>query len=98
MSWLAGVNLRFEGSVFLFYFTSCKIAHLENFLIFQCVFTLSKNVNNAEEYVIFTWAQCGAGHSLEGWALTEGSSIQRGRIGAAACSSLPTPPTLSITV
>lgn len=68
-------------------------------LIFQHVATLSTRVvNNADEYVIFTWAQCSAGHSLEGRALTEGSSIQRGRIGTAARSSLPTPPTLSITL
>lgn len=43
-----------------------------------------------------TWAQRGAGHPLEGRALTEGSSIQRGRIGAAAGTPLPAPPTLSI--
>lgn len=43
-----------------------------------------------------TWAQCGAGDPLEGRALAEGSSIQRGRIGAAACAPLPAPPTLSV--
>lgn len=90
-----------RGLFFLFYYfpQNRKRYILGNLLIFQCVTTLSVNVvNNALEYVIFTWAQCGAGHSLEGRALTECSSIQRGRIGAAACSSLPTPPALSITL
>ena len=79
--------------------TPCKMAHLGNFLIFQCVTTLSEDViNNTDECVIFTWAQCGAGHSLEGWALTEGSSVQRGRVGAAASSALPAPPAPGVTL
>lgn len=65
----------------------------------RSVTTWSEDVmNSKDEYFILTWAQCGAGHSLEGRALTEGSSIQRGGIGAAACSSLPAPPTPSITL
>lgn len=78
---------------------SIRTRRTGNSLMVKCSTTLPEDViSNTNEYVIFTWAKCGAGHSLEGWAFTEGSSIQRGRIGAAACSSLPAPPTASITL
>lgn len=47
-------------------------------------------------FFFFTWAQCGARHPLEGRALAKGSPVQRGRIGTAARSPLPAPPTPSV--
>lgn len=72
----------------------CKTAQLGNFLMFQCG-TLSVHTSVLiNEY--FTWAQRGTCHPLEGRALAKGSPVQRGRIGAAARSPLPAPPTPSV--
>lgn len=72
----------------------CKTAQLGNFLVFQCVTVSLHSSVLIHDY--FTWAESGARHPLEGRALAKGSPVQRGRIGAAARSPLPAPPTPSV--